>query len=354
MKRIVFHTSNFKKFWAHYSLHHDSIFKERLRARGYEFVFSSETGIKKSDYILFLEVKSLNNIWSVLPHLGFTAAIKYLIKFFLFQLKPDKPFNYNIYAKCKKNKSLDRTLLLILEGKIDAIENHSNSLKQLCNYVFTWNDDLVDNRNIIKINWPLPVEWAHFNIVPFNKKKLLTNISTNKYSSDKIEIYTTRRESIQYFENRFGSQFDLYGIGWNEPQNIMQRLGIMRNTFKSYKGKVVSKAETFSKYKFALIFENACVTSWITEKIFDCLRSDCIPIYFGAPNIQDYVPADLYIDKRNFRDDKELADFLVDMKEDTYNQYRAKVATYLNSSEFTKHFSTSLADTIINTIENIN
>lgn len=56
--------------------------------------------------------------------------------------------------------------------------------------------------------------------------------------------------------------------------------------------------------KFSVCFENsrdpywAC--GWVTEKIYDCLGSGCIPIYWGAPDVTDRIPAELFIDYRSF------------------------------------------------------
>ncbi len=352
MRRIILHATSFKSFWAHYYLYEDNSFYEEFAKLGYQLLLSNQTIITNEDYILFVEARSLGYFKCVLPHLQFSAKIRYLIRYFLNKFKPNSHLNLNIYKQIRKTKTLHRTLLLIFEGKIDAPENHSLELGKLCNIIFTWNDDLVDDRKFKKINWPQPVKWPEFESVPFSKKKLLTNISANKYSSNSLELYSLRRESILFFENRLGDQFDLYGIGWNEPANIWQRrFGVPFVKFRSYKGRVNSKAETFSKYRFALIYENAQVPGWITEKIFDCLRSECIPIYFGAPNVQMYIPSDIFIDRRKFVKDEEILNFILSMDEHVYSKYIERISHYLKSAEFMNHLSTALAARIVEAIE---
>jgi hypothetical protein len=49
---------------------------------------------------------------------------------------------------------------------------------------------------------------------------------------------------------------------------------------------------------------------WITEKIFDCFYSGTIPVYLGAPDIDDWIRADCFVDMRGFSDFAELRAFL--------------------------------------------
>lgn len=352
MPRIILHATNFNGFWAHYSLLNDDFFATTLRNRGYELLKSNECDLKDDDYVLFLEAKSLNFGRYLLTHCGLAGGLKFLIRNILLNARKRVTHNSDMYEQCRKRNMLDRTLLLVLEGKIDAPENHSLDLGRLCKFIFTWNDDLVDNKKFIKTNWPQPIIWPEIQHVAFSKRKLLTNISANKFSSNDLELYSLRRKSIQYFENRFGDQFDLYGIGWNKPASLAQRkFGAPVIKFKSFKGEVLSKSDTFSKYRFALIYENAQVSGWITEKIFDCIRSMCVPIYLGAPNIDRFVPNDLYIDRQNFKNDEELADFLLKIDEGEYQKYLDNISSFLISREFTNHLSTALAEKIIASIE---
>eukprot|EP00775_Hariotina_reticulata_P009874 gene9874-10032_t len=44
------------------------------------------------------------------------------------------------------------------------------------------------------------------------------------------------------------------------------------------------------RYKFCLAMENTIEMDYITEKVYHALESGCIPIYYGAPNVNDYIP----------------------------------------------------------------
>lgn len=47
--------------------------------------------------------------------------------------------------------------------------------------------------------------------------------------------------------------------------------------------------EMFSSYKFTITFENSRVPGYITEKIVNAALANTVPIYLGAPDIEDFV-----------------------------------------------------------------
>lgn len=53
-----------------------------------------------------------------------------------------------------------------------------------------------------------------------------------------------------------------------------------------------SKLHTIRAYKFTLAFENAVMEDYVTEKFFDPLLVGSVPVYLGAPNIEEFAPGD--------------------------------------------------------------
>lgn len=80
-----------------------------------------------------------------------------------------------------------------------------------------------------------------------------------------------------------------------------------------------------SHYKFSLAIENKFTDSYITEKLFYALDSGSVPIYFGAPNVWDFVPPHSIIDGSKFRSMKELASYVKALADDpvAYAEYHA-------------------------------
>ncbi|KAL9446337.1 hypothetical protein AB3S75_014077 [Citrus x aurantiifolia] len=80
-----------------------------------------------------------------------------------------------------------------------------------------------------------------------------------------------------------------------------------------------------SHYKFVLAIENTMTESYVTEKLFYALDSGAVPIYFGAPNVWDFVPPHSIIDGTKFGSMKELASFVKALADDpvAYAEYHA-------------------------------
>jgi alpha-1,3-fucosyltransferase len=94
------------------------------------------------------------------------------------------------------------------------------------------------------------------------------------------------------------------------------------------------------KYKFYLAFENSICRDYITEKFFNMLRYDIIPVVFGAGNYSLYVPRSAYINAMDFETPKHLADYLLNLNQNhtVYNKYFEwkKYIGYRRSNEIVK------------------
>lgn len=86
-----------------------------------------------------------------------------------------------------------------------------------------------------------------------------------------------------------------------------------------------SRMALYGRYKFVIAFENACAEDYVTEKFFDPLLVGAVPVYFGAPNIDEFAPGEnCYVDVRNYKTVEELAVHLKACLEDPilYEQYQ--------------------------------
>jgi hypothetical protein len=335
-RKIILHTLNFEKFWAHYSLIHDPEFISTLYKRGYTCEFSKNTIIEKDDIVLFIESNSIGIPLFIFSELTIFRRIKFFIKFIL---------KIKIYLKRYLKKmqiKKQNCFLLVLESELHSPENHVKSLNKFCNKIFTWNDNLIKEPGFIKINIPQPRYKIQSNKFKFFNKKLLVNISSNKFSNSRIEIYSKRLQSISFFDKFHPNEFDLYGFDWNRPNNIY---------FNTYKGTVEDKISVMSQYRFAIIYENCRIDGYITEKIFDCFYSKCVPIYLGAPNINKYIPSDCFIDRDIFQNDEHLYNFISKINETQHEVYLNNIYKFLNSSQYTKFLTQSLAETMLNEFE---
>ena len=54
------------------------------------------------------------------------------------------------------------------------------------------------------------------------------------------------------------------------------------------------------KYKFYFSFENALCKDYVTEKMFNALKLNTIPVVFGGANYSNILPPGSYINALNF------------------------------------------------------
>jgi len=114
---------------------------------------------------------------------------------------------------------------------------------------------------------------------------------------------------------------------------------------------VAQKRDVLTRTRFAICYENVRdLPGYITEKIFDCFFSGCVPVYWGAGNITDHIPADCFVDRRQFRDTEEVYNFLKAMTEQEFIGYQQRIAAFLQSDAAYPFGSEFFAETIVTTI----
>jgi len=90
-------------------------------------------------------------------------------------------------------------------------------------------------------------------------------------------------------------------------------------------GEIMKKEiEIYSRYKFVLSFEINNLTDFVTERVLLPLKAGAVPVYMGAPNIDDWLPGDSSIIKTSdFENPKALAVYLKELNEDNqkYSKY---------------------------------
>lgn len=207
-----------------------------------------------------------------------------------------------------------------------------------------------------KFHIPQSFASVHEEIWHRNDRRFLVMINANKRPQVYWqELYTERLRAVEFF-GRTG-EIDLYGVGWDGPPYRMgktwvpatlrrahrtllqywkplRRDPLREAARRAYKGPTMSKAETLGKYTFALCFENMILKGWITEKIFDCFFAGTIPIYWGAPDIEDHVPSECFVDMRRFPSYQDLRSYLKSLTEAEIRAYKENARAYLNSPQF--------------------
>ena len=262
---------------------------------------------------------------------------------------------YNEMPKIKNIYSGKDNYLIIFESEVTRPDNWNIENHKYFKKIFTWNDKFVDNKKYFKINFSHKIpDKIEFNIK--NKNKFCIMVVANKFKSHPLELYTERLKAIRWFEQNHPEDFDLYGIGWDKYyfKGILSRLNrfntlrkLLKPKYPSCKGPIESKKEIYKRYKFAICYENARnITGYITEKIFDCFFAGCVPIYWGAPNITDHIPANTFINRRNFETYEELYCYLKNMSDEEYVNYLDAIRCFIKSDKIYPFSAEYFAETL--------
>lgn len=320
--------------------------KRRLFDMGFELTTADDNNLIDCEGIIFLNVTSLAAPFSLKNK--FKNIFRRLFGIKIPSIYPNrKLYEEGISAGLK-----DKMILIAWEPKSVCQLNYSASTFKKFNRILTWDDDLLNNPKFIKFYIPMESDEITPNNIPFEQKKLLTNISFNKYSSYRNELYSARRKTIAYFDVHYPNDFDLYGVRWNQPITRWQLMfpGLVKK-YSTYRGHTMKKIDTLSRYKFNLCYENTSdAKGYIADRIFSSFYAKAVPIYWGATNINQYVDANTFVDRRQFKSEAELAKFLTQMTEAEYNKYIDAAARYMQSEKFSKFLPENFCDIIINAL----
>ncbi len=199
--------------------------------------------------------------------------------------------------------------------------------------VYTWNPTLTHPAfRVIRrpfCGHPHPVAWneekpSEHQPAWEDRRHALCMINNNKRSLIEGELYSERVRVARWFHDDGQIPCDVFGkIPFGIP---------------NYRGSISgSKLTTLREYRFALCFENLYLQPWsagyVSEKLFDCLAAETLPIYWGATDIDQYLPMDCIIDYRKFKSLEALREYLMNMPESEWNRKRDAIRSFWKTEQ---------------------
>ncbi len=158
-------------------------------------------------------------------------------------------------------------------------------------------------------------------------------------------LHERRVQTIRYFEVHAPESFALFGSGWNIPAVqpgawgcIVKRVNQWRvksggapPAFLSYRGFIPGpKRDVLARARFCICYENVRGSpGYLTEKIFDCFASGCVPVYMGAVDALTSIPDECYIDGDRFASPHEIHAFLKTVNEVQFAGYQHAMREFL-------------------------
>lgn len=192
-------------------------------------------------------------------------------------------------------------MLYILEPLCVCPNQYTHHAWKQFDFIFTWNSHFSHPRfiNCLPpfVGFPMTVPWNEGDPVSesreetLKRRKAICMINNDKRSTIAGELYSLRKELALWFHHDGRIPFDVFA---QQPFSVPNYCGQAEN----------GKVQTLRKYRYALCFENLYHPIWskgyLTEKVFDALYALTVPIYFGCFNIENYLPANCFIDYRKF------------------------------------------------------
>lgn len=218
--------------------------------------------------------------------------------------------------------------------------NHDPNVLRYFDRIITWNTKLIDGKRYLQFWYPSCYPMSN-NLPSWQERRLVCMVVGNKSSKHRFELYSERRRTISFYERHPELSFHLYGIGWDKYH------------LRCFVSAPPDKLEVVKNYRFSYAYENYFNDeSYITEKIFDCFQAGTVPIYLGAKNITDFIPANCFINARNFQNLDSLHRFIETMDEATWTSYQNNIRAFLDSPKAHLFTNTTLADAIMQAIFN--
>ena len=292
--------------------------------------------------------------------------IQMVSKNFSLSKDPDLEIHLNVW-----NVNNGRWPKFAILNECEYIHPNNSKINLLKKYdhVFSWNPKLVDLGLATKIQLAHPLGDGIVNGFK-NRDKLVVLFGSNRALRGwhpRHNLYSERIKTIRWFERNAPDDFALYGKKWNLSGRISTRFGAIvhsiekkipfkRNPFPSWKGSVLNKQEVLLRSRFSIVYENIQgLQGYITEKIFDAFVTGNVPIYWGASDIENYVPKECFIDRRDFNNHEQLYSLLKNMSEDRYLDYQNSIKKFLeNKSELfsCNKFADDIVSKIMKKIDN--
>lgn len=154
-------------------------------------------------------------------------------------------------------------------------------------------------------------------------------------------LYDLRLRMVRQYAGEQG--FVLRGSGWENTLAGRCRWWRKPIRYGHPPSPCDDKLSVLAECRFGLAIENAVFPGYVTEKVFDVLRAGAVPVYLGAPDIHEFVPAECIVDAREHPSLAELWSHLGVMDEGRWRELREAGRGFLRSAKYARHHEENVA-----------
>ena len=261
---------------------------------------------------------------------------------------------FELHINCRRQDPSARAYVYLYENPLIRPLNRDRAALARYAKWFAWDGALRDDSRTVSLLYPNRFDTEGWN-GPEKRPLFCVLVASNKALTvvDSRDQYQARVRILDWYERHAPTDFHLYGRGWDRPAALPGRWGRVRNQlrkilarflpakspYNTWRGPVDDKIELLTRARFCLAHENCRdLTGYVTEKLFDCFRAGCVPVYIGPKEIHDYVPADCFVDGREFATTAALHAHLLTIDDAAYRGYQERMRAFLRS-ERAKPFS---------------
>lgn len=243
---------------------------------------------------------------------------------------------------------VENRILVMLECEQILPEMHKDSNLEKYGYVFSPSIFWAPNRETIDFKYIGYDTSAAAELQKRNKVHKAGMVQRNLFSVITGEMYTLRRSFLREI-NKTSIDFILRGSNWenatikniihyyrllqfnlrkgNQRKIIWLPREIRRIKFKNQICQVPDKLEFLSELHAAVVIENSM--TYVSEKIFDCFISDCVPIYVGPPLESFGIPENLVI--RAPEDPNKLISLIENLDKIEISSYLSRIHLFMDT-----------------------
>jgi alpha(1,3/1,4) fucosyltransferase len=233
-----------------------------------------------------------------------------------------------------------------------------DEIKDKFKYVYAYNKSLTGNSDKHQqLYFPVPyneVQEPFWSNTTRNDKFVMVSGNHRPRRGYQNELYSERLKALRLLAKN--NSIDLYGRGW---KRLISRNSLWIDFWKSlntirkvYMGECNVKLDVLSKYTFSVCFENCRIEGYITEKIFDCFYAGCIPLYWGAPDVSNFIPKECLINVDDFGSLNEAIIFTQQLS--PVSRENMKLAGKRFIDEHHKKYTDSIINIIENSLNDVN
>ncbi len=132
-----------------------------------------------------------------------------------------------------------------------------------------------------------------------------------------------------------------YRIEFYNTLNKMRKVDSGGKVLNTVGGPVKDKMAFIKNYKFTIAMENRSHPGYTTEKIFEPMMANSIPIYWGNPKIAEEFNPKSFINISDFGSLKEAAAYVVSVDDDMAAYKKILAEPWFNNNEINKYFGSS-------------